>query len=770
MCEHAKVSNKVSLLPHNQELYGKIVEQINKGEKSIFFSQATGLGKSFIFMKLVEDYFQGKQIMYIVPKIAIWENLIHHKEFQTLNATIDMFTYQSFNNYDTDLVEQYDVVFIDECHHMLSDIQGTNIMTYCLDMNSQDKFTFGFTATPYYQGKYVDEECFDVSCYGYDVYEAIDLRILPKIKLALANIDLDKVPDDLKIQYSITGTKPLLDRIIEEHKEITRWLAYFTNSKELELRAHELKILFPGYRILKTYVGYEFNDYAMKEFNSCTDKVILLSVNKLLEGVHLKNVQGVLLYRNVTEFSTYMQMYGRLCDLNAKVTPLFVDVTNAILSFSGSSETKSSRFVGERKRYKRKDLFDMTIRDYWTVELSDILSTIMYHKSPEFVDKVIDLYKDGKTMYQVCKELGESRTVIYRVLRKHAPEFIIDSRYQSEELNLIRTLVDVGLSSTEIMDKVNEFHRERGTGIIRTSTGIDQVINKKFGPIRQKSEPFSPDETKILELYGDDMSIPELRKLLPGKSYGAIYYRLKCMGKGKTLSTTLFDIMSEEDVRQLHKRYLKGAKIGVLSKEVGVSRTSLERAWRKLGLVTRLNYTQIFSLPENLDILKSCWAKPNRQEIIAEQFPEVSPITLYKMANKLGLIGYRKQLSDNEVQVIRDCIIKNKSTKDICVALNNLEENKSIGITRNFEYVRVLRTQIRQELLCSGFSDKQLSTDYTDEEDTIVLKFASGEIGLEEATSLVNNLQFNKDRNVTRDSTCIISRRKRLLSKRRKGS
>lgn len=110
MSENTKVSSKIKLLPHNQELYDKIVEQIEKGEKSIFYSQATGLGKSFIFMKLVEDYFQGKRIMYVVPKIAIWENLIRYKEFETLDATIDMYTYQSFNTYDSSLVDKYDVV------------------------------------------------------------------------------------------------------------------------------------------------------------------------------------------------------------------------------------------------------------------------------------------------------------------------------------------------------------------------------------------------------------------------------------------------------------------------------------------------------------------------------------------------------------------------------------------------------------------------------------------------------------------------------------
>lgn len=376
MSENNKVNNKIRLLQHNQELYDKIVKEMEKGEKSIFYSQATGLGKSFIFMKLVEDYFQEKKIMYIVPKIAIWENIIRYPEFKTLNTQIDMFTYQSFNTYNAGLVDEYDAIFIDECHHMLSDIQGHNIMTYCSDMNREGKYTFGFTATPYYQDKYVDEECFDVSCYGYDVYEAIANGLLPKIKLALASINLDEVPWDLKVQYSITGTKSLLDKIIQEHTEIHRWIAYFRNKKELNARAHELSILFPDYKILKTYKGCEDDDLIIDEFNNYTGNVILLSINKLLEGVHLKNVQGVLLYRNVTEFSTYMQMYGRLCDINAKVTPLFLDISNALLSFRGISETKSSRYHGIRRIYKKKDLFDINATDYWTIELSEILEKI----------------------------------------------------------------------------------------------------------------------------------------------------------------------------------------------------------------------------------------------------------------------------------------------------------------------------------------------------------------------------------------------------------
>ena len=366
----------VELLPHNQMLYDKIVAEMERGEYSIFYSEATGLGKSFIFMRLVQDYFAGKKIMYVVPKIAIWKNLVRYKEFENLNANIVMTTYAAFNKYDSSLCDEYDVVFVDECHHMLSEIQGNNLHKFCKDMSVINKYSFGFTATPYYKGKYVDEECFDVSCYGYDICEAIDLGLLPKIHFSVANIDIDSVPMDMRARYSITGTKTLLEQLLSRNINKHRWIAYFLNKTELEQNVHELQTLFPDYTVLRVYDGIEDEDAVYDTFNNSEGKVILLSVNKLLEGVHLRNVQGVLLYRNVTEFGTYMQMYGRLCEISAKESPIFLDVANAIFSVNKVSEEKDifkSNRVGNRTKRKLRDFFDVHAEDYWTVELMDMI-------------------------------------------------------------------------------------------------------------------------------------------------------------------------------------------------------------------------------------------------------------------------------------------------------------------------------------------------------------------------------------------------------------
>lgn len=368
--------DKVKLLPHNQMLYNKIVVELEKGERSIFYSEATGLGKSFIFMRLVQDYFKGKRILYIVPKIAIWENLTHYREFEFLEARIDMATFASFNKYNNELYKEYDVVFIDECHHMLSDIQGINVAQFLEDMINNGKYGFGMTATPCVKEIFVDEMWFNTSCYGYDIYDAIYNGILPKLDFAVALTDDVEIPKNLRAVYSISGAKSMLSQLTEERPDITHWLAYFSRKEDLEQNAYELSTLFPEYKVLKVYSGCEDVHGIIKEFEEYNGRVILLSVSMFLEGMHLKNVDGILLYRNVGTSFTYTQIIGRLCSTNTRKSPFMIDITNSIYILKNLGVFKSSRAGDERREYSLKDIFDVTARGYRTVELLEALDNI----------------------------------------------------------------------------------------------------------------------------------------------------------------------------------------------------------------------------------------------------------------------------------------------------------------------------------------------------------------------------------------------------------
>ena len=364
----------INLLPHNEELFNKILNAMFNGHHKIFYSEATGLGKSYIFMKLVEELFTGKRILYVVPKVAIWSNLTSYSEFKTLNADITMVTFSSFNSIRNDY-KDWDCVFVDECHHMLSDIQGANVNKFLDNVVKYGGYAFGLTATPKYHGLFVDECFFPVSCYGLDIFEAIEQGLLPKIKLAVADINLDEVPQDLRAKYTITGSKSVLDRVIADNYSITHWLAYFYTVEDLEKAEYELSLLFPDYKVFKVHSELENNVKTVNDFSEYKGKAIMLSVSMLLEGLHVRNVGGVLLYRNVVTVSTYMQIYGRLCTLNTKDTPIFVDISNSIFQLQDLYVFKSSRALIPHKRNLR-DIFDVTANSYWTVELYDYLKSL----------------------------------------------------------------------------------------------------------------------------------------------------------------------------------------------------------------------------------------------------------------------------------------------------------------------------------------------------------------------------------------------------------
>lgn len=369
----------IKLLPHNEELYSSIVNEMEKGIKSIFYSEGTGLGKSFIFMRLVLDNFIDKRILFVSYRQEIWRNIQSYTEFALLkNVSID---FKCFAEFNTDMriptyADLYDVIFIDECHHMCTDKQGKNVDKLCREMNRRGKYSFGFTATPFINNIWVDKEYFDTSCYGLDNYDAIAQGLLPKIDLVLANNNLEEVPKDMRARFTVKGSKSVLESIREEYKEITHWLAYFGSIEELNANENGLRSTFPEFKILKIYNGIDNIDDIKKEFVNSDEKVILMSVSMLLEGSHLSNVGGILLFRNVHGSHTYVQILGRLNKLYCEKAPVMIDITNSIIGLRTFGSYRSDRYTGERRTYERRDIFDVTSKGYRQIEMLEGLQGI----------------------------------------------------------------------------------------------------------------------------------------------------------------------------------------------------------------------------------------------------------------------------------------------------------------------------------------------------------------------------------------------------------
>ena len=720
--------SKIELLPHNQMLYEQIEEKIKKGYKSIFYSEGTGLGKSFIFMRLVQDYFEGMNILYITPKISIWTNLTRYKEFKTLNANIEMRTFASFNTYDESDCEFYDVVFIDECHHMLSDIQGMHVHRLCRDMKSHKKYSFGFTATPYYQGQYVDEICFDCSCFGLDVFEAVEAGIFKKIKLAVAGIDLDSIPEEYKARYSIVGTEPLLNRILKEHSNIQRWLAYFSSKAELECAYSDLRELFPDYKILKLYTGIEDEDNILNQFEEYDGRVILMSVSKLLEGVHLKNVGGVLLYRNTGELSTYMQMYGRLCDMKNMNTPLFLDVTNSIISLTGISSFKSCRYTGQRREFRIKDFLDVDSIDYWTVELSELLN-ISGTVYTEYERKIIEEYYNKIPFDELCEMLpGRSKHSIRGYALKHGLTKDI-GYWTDEEDEILRTYYPIEGSEAfhrlsnrtvvscrrrvyvlkltdgksywteEEKDIIRKYYPTEGTAVYkrlnnRTRSSVMRAAQKLGVKFREKSN-WSKEEDDILKQY---YPIEGKRCIsrFPDKSESVVLAR--AFQLGLRVDESVRNLWTEDENRILIENYplLKSKVQSLLPNKTA---NAIKSRARLLGLAGEANKSWT---EEEHNILVEYYPKLGLS--VSELLPNKTKNAINVRASKFNIKVENPKYGIKKRNKIYRGVDLNQTMKDISIEfgygkswLTNLMSRHEFTIEQAIDYIFDKRPEIREK-------------------------------------------------------------------------
>ena len=124
-------------------------------------------------------------------------------------------------------------------------------------------------------------------------------------------------------EYSID----LLEDIIKTNDDRNKWLCYFSSISQLKSLRKMVKDLFPDYRYMEIYSNSENSS---KEFSSIKkdEKVVIASVSKLLEGVHLDNMEGILLFRKVRSENVFEQILGRVLSINAKTKPLFIDCTS----------------------------------------------------------------------------------------------------------------------------------------------------------------------------------------------------------------------------------------------------------------------------------------------------------------------------------------------------------------------------------------------------------------------------------------------------------
>lgn len=348
----------VDLLEHNKIAYEKIVEALENGTKKLAISHATGTGKSYLISKFFEKYEIYNKLL-LVPSTYIKEQM--KKIFEKYNIkNVDIMLYQKLIKINDEEIcaMNYKIIALDEFHHDTSKVWGDKVKL--LIESHPDSLIFGTTATPVRSdGTNTLDALFDGNCVSeLPLSVAIAKQIVPLPVYVSALYSLDEELEILreKIKNSTNsndekdefykkinsmreqieksyGMPIILNRHIKDKEG--KYIVFCKNKKHLESIKETVIEWFKvaGFKNIHSYVvhsSYEGKNKEYKEFceDSSHNLKLLFCVNMLNEGLHLKNISGVLLLRPTSSNIVWLQQIGRAIEANNTNTPVIIDAVN----------------------------------------------------------------------------------------------------------------------------------------------------------------------------------------------------------------------------------------------------------------------------------------------------------------------------------------------------------------------------------------------------------------------------------------------------------
>lgn len=341
----------MTLYSHNQAAYEKITQAFSVTNRAAIV-HATGTGKSYIIARVTEDY---SRCLIIAPNIFVLnETRKICREDVEFATYASMMHQQSFN--------KYDFICLDEFHRAGAEKWGGGIERL-LAANPQAKI-LGTSATHI---RYLDsmrnmaDELFDGNVVSHiSLKDAIDMGILPNPTYVSSVYDTDTLVNDVRARLQAASNDSIwkggmlrhLDGISHSWQEATGVPSiikkYFSKDMQRIIvfcsrveKVDEYRLMLgrwlasAGFKRLRFYsIDYQENflEKEMEDFSRpCKEGElkIAMSVNMLNEGVHVPNVNGIIMLRSTISRIIIEQQVGRCLTADNKgITPVVLDLVN----------------------------------------------------------------------------------------------------------------------------------------------------------------------------------------------------------------------------------------------------------------------------------------------------------------------------------------------------------------------------------------------------------------------------------------------------------
>lgn len=364
----------VELYKHNKKAYENVVEHFKTTNRTCVI-HPTGSGKSFISLKYIDDN-KNNNILVLAPTYPILDQFNKNIAKDILDIDIDNLnqeqinsivasrlpniTFSIYSNVDKLSNEKFDNIIMDEFHRVGAEVWGLGV-NHLLSNNENAKI-LGVTATPI---RYLDDfrdmskEIFngDISS-EITLAQAIAWGILPAPTYVSAVYSFD---DELnKIEKKINNYKDsekknqLIKKLQEARKFIEKseglsqvfsnhiekpngkYIVFCRNIEHMQKMEEEAKKWFENINKelsiteVHTYNDRIVNQESISQFekDDSSNLKLLFSIQMLNEGLHVDDIDGVIMLRPTTSPIIYFQQLGRALSVGHNSNPLVFDIVN----------------------------------------------------------------------------------------------------------------------------------------------------------------------------------------------------------------------------------------------------------------------------------------------------------------------------------------------------------------------------------------------------------------------------------------------------------
>ncbi len=389
--QEGNVTPSLELAAHNLQTSIKVRQQFIESQR-VAVVQATGTGKSYIVGQALIDAMPHACI-FLAPSHFI---LANQKKLLPWRDNVTYMTYAKAANATKEewLAINPQLIVLDEFHRAGADVWGEGVQR--LMQTCPNAKVLGTSATPIRfldnQRNMVDELFEGSVANEITLHDAIAKAILPNPLYVSGLYSLDETLveyeqaietckataeqkaqnlDDLKkikIDWEqSSGIPQILDKHLEKlagkyivfcedidhldemQEEVSRWFRLAGKQrKEMLTRTN--------YLVHSANTDAQNNEQLAAFENANADKAvhILLSVNMLNEGLHIRHVNSVILLRKTTSPIIYLQQLGRCLQVGGGIKPVVFDLVSNINNLGAHSFQTGLNEALEKENAKRE--------------------------------------------------------------------------------------------------------------------------------------------------------------------------------------------------------------------------------------------------------------------------------------------------------------------------------------------------------------------------------------------------------------------------------